>query len=212
MPPFRLNQDIGCCVGCGLTNELASSPKPVGLPLSATIPDPLTWAKLQVYAPAQVLDPWPDTYYPDGTEGTSVLAGLQVVRKILRLIDGFEWATTIDDIARGVGYRGPCVIGVSWSEDMFEPDSGGFIHPTGPYAGGHCCLIFGVKINKTASGAVDWDRSFFKILNSWGPHWGVGGTCYMSFTDTAQLLAWGGEFAFVTGRRLTAGPPLAEVA
>jgi hypothetical protein len=136
-------------------------------------------------------------------EGTSVLAGAQVV-KAAGYIHEYRWALTIEDLVTAVGYHGPAVIGVDWYEGMFATDADGFIHPTGRLMGGHCVCIVGVKAVRGADGKLDPLRSYFLIHNSWGAAWGiedhdVGGRCKLTVAE--MLVLWpGGDFVIPIGR------------
>jgi hypothetical protein len=164
-------------VGFGITHELIARPTPVqGLTND--------YAR-NVYKEAQKIDEWDGEDY----EGTSVLAGMKVVKN-LGWIDEFRWSFGLQELILGVGYNGPAVMGLNWYSDMFAPDEKGFIHASGSLQGGHCILCRGVSIK--------YKR--FTLHNSWGSDWGKNGDCFISFDDMDKLLKDQGEAAFFVGR------------
>lgn len=188
MPPGTpiLDQgNEGACVGFGVTNELLYYPVPVRK-LDAT------FAREKIYWVAQRDDPWPGGSYEGASpryEGTSVLYGIKAAAD-LGYYTEYRWAVSEKDMALGVGYVGPAIIGVDWYEGMYEPDSSGFIHPTGDKVGGHCTLIVGINVRD----------GYYYLHNSWGPSWGDHGRCKISRDDMAKLINDDGEVCIITGR------------
>jgi hypothetical protein len=181
----------GACVGFGTTNELLWNPVPVPK-LDAT------FAREKIYWVAQEDDPWPGGSYPGASpryEGTSVLYGVKAAAD-LGYYTEYRWATTEPEMALAVGHLGPAIIGVDWYEGMFQPDTKGFIHPTGDKAGGHCTLIIG----------VDVQGGYYTLHNSWGASWGDNGNCKVKRKDMAKLIADNGEVCVITGRTLPPPP------
>lgn len=187
----------GACVGFGVTHELIFYPVPIrGLDNG--------FAREKIYWVAQEADPWPGGSYPNASpvyEGTSVLYGVKAAAD-LGYYKQYSWATSEKELALGVGYLGPAIIGVDWYEGMFEPDSNGFIHASGDKAGGHCCLIIGVNVKS----------GYYTIRNSWGSGWGDGGNAKISRTDMASLMDDNGEACIVTQRTVPAPPKKAVAA
>jgi hypothetical protein len=175
----------GACVGFGISHELAARPAEVtGLTN--------TFAREAVYWEAQKIDEWPGGAYPGAQpkyEGTSVLAGVKIAQK-KGFFDSYYWGFSLNDLALGVGYRGPAVLGLPWLEGMFDTDSKGYIHATGEEAGGHCILCRAVNVRE----------NYFMLRNSWGRDWGANGDCKISFDDMKKLLANGGESVFFLNR------------
>lgn len=166
-----LDQGVeGACVGFAWAHEAAARPDE-----QPNITD--TVARL-IYQEAQRLDPWEGEDY----EGTSVLAGAKVLQR-MGLIRQYRWAFTTLDALTVISRHGPAVIGVNWYEGMFEPDSGGFIRPTGLVLGGHAILVNGVNVK----------RQTVTLHNSWGQGWGVNGEAKMSWSDFDWLLQQQGE-------------------
>lgn len=173
--PVRLDQGReGACVGFGWAHELAG--RPVQVP---GVNGPMARS---IYHDAQRIDPWEGGDYEGAEpryEGTSVLAGAQVV-KARGFIGEYRWCTSGDDLRLAVGYKGPCVIGVDWYEGMLTSTPSGYIHPTGAVLGGHCLIVDAVK--------VTGGSGYFSLLNSWGADWGVNGRCRISFADFEKLI------------------------
>lgn len=151
----------GACVGFSMTHELIARPAVVTKGMTPT------FAKEKVYWEAQKIDPWQGGSYPGASpfyEGTSVLAGIQVLQK-LGYITEYRWAFGLDDLVLAVGHCGPAVLGIPWYDGMFNMAPCGYVHVTGQVAGGHAILCNGVNVkNKT-----------FNLHNSWGTSWGRGG-------------------------------------
>ncbi len=179
----------GACVGFGVTHELLFYPVPIRGVDAA-------FAREKIYWVAQEADPWPGGSYPGASpvyEGTSVLYGVKAAAD-LGYYKEYRWATSEAELALGVGYLGPAIIGVDWYEGMFDPDSSGFIRPTGDKAGGHCCLIIGINVKS----------GYYTIRNSWGPTWGDSGNCKIKREDMAKLIGDNGEACIVTQRTVPA--------
>lgn len=157
------------CVGHAMAHELIARP---------VIVDASTVDPFAIYHAAQEVDQWEGTAY----DGTSVLAGAKVLRAQGHY-SSYLWAQSETDIALAVGYHGPVVMGTTWTQDMFNPDRSGFIHPTGPVAGGHAYLVHSVNIR----------LGYYRIWNSWGQGWNVDGTAKIRRQDLAMLLADDGE-------------------
>ena len=175
----------GACVGYGISHELASRPSEV---------QDLTnsYAKEQIYWEAQKIDPWEGGAYPGNSsfyEGTSVLAGVKIAQK-LGWFDEYRWAFSLEDLQLGVGHNGPAVMGLAWYQGMYQPDSKGYIKPTGKKVGGHCLLCNAISVKKER----------FTLHNSWGKSWGKNGECYISFDDMDKLLKQRGEAVFFQHR------------
>lgn len=199
----QLNTDG--CVGFSFAQELIARPQEV---------TGVNWAFAHdsIYHAAQHRDPWAGCYLGDkcpiskssgGYGGTSILAGAQVCQN-LGFYESYHWALTTEELARGVAYFGPAVIGVNWYDGMFTLDVDGFIRPTGGLAGGHAILVHAVKIVykswwkwwERTWRDVDWDKSYLVVHNSWGRTWGRNGRAKISFRDMDRLLAESGDACF----------------
>lgn len=176
----------GSCVGHAWAHELAARPAEV-----TGVDHP--YARERIYWPAQQLDEWAGGAYPGAApqyEGTSVLAGAKVVAGLGAMAE-YRWAFSLHELAMGVGYRGPAVLGVNWYEGMFRPDSAGHVWPSGAVAGGHAILCRAVSVRHRT----------FTLRNSWGPGWGQGGDCLVTWDVMERLLGEQGEACIPVGRR-----------
>ena len=195
--PIWLDQGSeGACVGFGCAHEAAARPVEV----SGLTND---YARTRVYWEAQKIDPWSGGAYPGANpfyEGTSVLAGVQIMQRI-GFYSEYHWALTLEQLVVGVGYTGPAILGLDWYEGMFDTDENGWIRAEGFLAGGHCILAIGVRcvwpkgVAKTFAN-LDLDRSYILLHNSWGRSWGVDGRAKISLRDMDRLLNANGEACF----------------
>lgn len=189
----------GACVGFAFAHDLAARPVSVeGLDNE--------YAR-QVYFEAQKIDYWAGGAYPGASpfyEGTSVLAGAKICKRE-GFFNSYYWGLTIDEIAKGIAYFGPCVLGIDWYSGMSDTDPDGFIAPIGSPVGGHAILAHAIKIEyKSTWGGwwnrtwadVDWDKSYITLHNSWGPHWGENGRARLRLRDLAHLMLNQGEACF----------------
>jgi hypothetical protein len=175
----------GACVGFSRAHEIAARPR-----VSAAT-EPLAH---RIYRRAQQLDEWAGEAY----SGSSVLGGVKAAQE-LGYVTEFRWAFGVDDLALGVSYRGPAVLGVNWYEGMYAPGPDGFLRVTGRQTGGHAILCRGYSLRRDA----------FLLHNSWGRSWGWQGCAWLSRADMDRLLREDGEACFSTG---PAGVPLREAA
>jgi hypothetical protein len=171
----------GACAGFGTAHLLLSAPNYVTSPRIDN-----TFAREQLYWPAQRIDPWPGGEYPKASPkyaGTAVLCVMKVAQKA-GLIKDYRWIFTLEDLILTIGNDRPVGIGSAWYDTMSEPDKDGFISPrNGKKVGGHFYMGVG----------VDPYKHFVTILNSWGDGWGDDGTAKMTFDSLAFLMRGGSE-------------------
>lgn len=177
----------GSCVGHGIAHELLATP-------AAADPAVVThsYATQKIYWGAQKIDPWPGGDYPlafPRYEGTDVLSGLKTA-VALGWCDEYRWSFSLNDLVLGIGYNGPAVLGLVWTDGMMLPDVHGVIEPTGKTAGGHCVCAAG----------VDLADEYFWIAQSWGRDHGVNGWVKIRFDAMEKLLKNDGEAAFFLRR------------
>lgn len=189
----------GACVGFSFAHELAARPQEVTGLTDA-------YAREHIYFEAQKIDPWEGGAYAGAKpfyEGTSVLAGAQINTRN-GFYESYHWALSTEEVARGLAYFGPCVLGVDWYEGMYNTDSKGYIHPYGNIVGGHAILAHAIKIvykswwswRARTWADVDWDRSYVTLWNSWSDDWGVKGTARLTLRDLEHLLLSNGDACF----------------
>lgn len=177
-PGDHQNQlDTNGCVGFSTYQYQASEPITKEPMLSA----------LQIYAEARKNDEFPG----EGDEGTSVRAGLEVL-KAHRIISAYYWAEGAADAIEYMLRKpseggGPLVLGIRWTDSMFNPDANGFVKPAGRTGGGHAIFCY----------AAHWKGKYVTLRNSWGKEWGKKGDCRLAFTDLDRLLQEGGVAAGV---------------
>lgn len=168
-----LNQlDLGSCTGHALVDCLMTRPNYRGT-AKLTHDD-----ALRAYSRATELDPFDGAYPPidTGSDGIDVCkAGVE-----------FGWITAYDhafgiDHLLGSLMLGPVMVGTDWREAMFSPDTRGRLTVAGDVVGGHEYVIT-AKVG-----------SWLRLLNSWGPGWGVSGYAWIKVSDLAALLDAGGD-------------------
>lgn len=112
-----------------------------------------------------------------GEEGSSIRGGANLLLK-QKLIKGYYWANTTDELANYVINFGPSVVGISWYRGMMQPSrETGIISPTGDYVGEHAVLVDGINLK---SGVV-------RVKNSWGKDWGLEGYGYLDLGEFDSL-------------------------
>lgn len=164
----RLNQgSLGSCTGNALVDFLMSRPT---YKRNRRLAEP---DAVRAYSRATVIDPFEGAYPPidTGSDGISVCqAGVE-----FGWLTGYDHAFGIDHLL-GVLALGPAMVGTTWLEQMFYPDSRGRLTVSGEVAGGHEYLVDGKH--------GEWLR----IMNSWGSNWSVNGYAWIRIADMARLL------------------------
>jgi hypothetical protein len=164
------------CVGYSGRNLLAAMPTPIRTktPTGPTI-----------YRGAQRYDGIPGRH--DGSDDHGSMKYLQT----RGLISAYYWPANADEARDYVWWMGPVLFGTSWTNDMFDPDSRGFVHPTGAVAGGHeyCAIGF------------DADLDAYICYQTWG-QWGTvpnePGWFYVARRDAESLRAEQGDICAPT--------------
>jgi hypothetical protein len=133
---------------------------------------------LMLYSAATALDGAPGEYPPDdtGSDGLSVCKAA----KQRGLIGSYTHAFGFDH-AQAALQLSPTLWGINWHEDMFNPDSKGFVHPTGAVAGGHEIVC------------VRDSGTYLEFINSWSRSWGLNGRFRLTYDDARMLLAADGD-------------------
>lgn len=119
---------------------------------------------------------------PEG--GTSMRAMCQAGRQF-GMLKAFYSTPSVLTVVRYVRRFGPLVVGTEWTEQMFDPDSLGFVQPVGAVAGGHAyCLLWHTR---TTDAEVSNDDVLL-YQNSWNDSWGDHGFFRMRLGDFRALL------------------------
>lgn len=166
---------VGSCTGNATAQALNTDPL---MPTSRRLLDEHDAVALYSWATAH--DPYPGVYPPKdtGSDGLSVAKAA----KHLGLISSYQHAFGLDHVLGALVLR-PLIVGVPWFSGMFTPDPDGTLHLTGNVVGAHEFLLFG----------IDVERQVVKMLNSWGPGWGVNGVGLIAWNDLGSLLARKGD-------------------
>jgi hypothetical protein len=153
------------CVGHAWSGSLRAAP--IMERKGRDLPSPF-----KIYKGAQDNDEWPGNNY----EGTSVRGGAKYLRKV-GLLKSYHWIYSMDVLVETLNNVGPVVIGIDWFEGMFRT-RGGFVSPTGKWAGGHAFYV------------NDYTpvRDAFSCLNSWGAEWGEKGRFFIDRKDMNYLV------------------------
>lgn len=194
-----LNQGAeGACVGHAFAHDAAARP---------VVRAVRSVDAFGLYRYAQSIDG-----FPDGEEGTSVIAGAKAYVHG-GFATGYRWAFGLADTILGLGYAGPAVLGIGWRTAMFTPAADGFVNVAGVVEGGHAILarqlhlVWGTKTTPEQKREADWlervdlARSWVRLHNSWGGTWGQSGTCLVSLEGLQKLIEDDGEVCFPVGRQ-----------
>lgn len=122
-----------------------------------------------------------DCKVEDGEPGQENGSSVHSLAKVLQTkgrLTAYAWATTTKEMIDWVTTKGPIVIGIDWTNDMFTPDANNYIAPTGGLAGGHCLNVDGYHPDEDA----------FDLLNSWGSSWAQNGHVKIKASDMQKLL------------------------
>lgn len=177
--PIMDQGDLGSCTGHAGTAALAGDAFWSASKDAIGPGDPHAYA-VHLYADATVIDPWPGSYTPDdtGSDGLSIAKVLQS----RGLISGYTHATSLEATLTALAER-PVIVGTSWLNGMYDPDSAGKLTVSGAVAGGH----------EYALDELDVEHQRVWMRNSWSDTWGQGGRAWLAWDDLAKLLADDGD-------------------
>lgn len=194
--------DLGSCTGNAGIGALGTDPlyaslrESVGAQVGSVVTTGVysldEAGAVALYSAATRLDDAPGSYPPDdtGSDGLSVAKALKAAGEIA----GYQHTFSLTDALLALGQT-PVITGVSWYEQMFQPDPDGRLHIGGQVAGGHEFVL----------DEIDADLERVWLTNSWGAGWGLGGRAYLSFDDFGTLLSRQGDVTVFTP--LTAPAP-----
>lgn len=165
----------GACTGFALQNVRALGPN------RAT--DATNELARKTYEEARRQDEW----YGEDYEGSSVNGAMKAAR-LFGWISSWHWALSLAEVDHALSYVGAVEVGSPWYSGMINPNSEGFLCPTGEVIGGHAYTISGR--NKRPDGRVR-----YRVENSWGKDWGLSGAAFIWAEDLLRLKEEGGEFA-----------------
>lgn len=116
-------------------------------------------------------------------ENGSTSRSLAKTLKSAGRLNTYAFAATIDEAIQWIMTNGPVLFGTDWYTGMFEPNSRGFVEPTGNIEGGHMYLAIGYNPL----------TEVIEYLNSWSDMWGLDGRFYMHKRDAVKVFANQGE-------------------
>lgn len=187
----------GTCVAHAWAGWLYGAPL---MTKPASVPTPYN-----LYRAIVAIDEWDDNDFeataPDNQlqSGTSVRAGVQLLRSRGH-VQNFLWAETTEDVrAWHLAGLGGVVLGTWWTEGMLDPDRDGVLHYTGDAVGGHAYKTSGWTDTLKYKGRT---QRAARILNSWGDTWGENGRAWILEEDLARLIADQGECCAATEQRV----------
>jgi hypothetical protein len=122
----------------------------------------------------------------DGEPRAENGSDIRTVAKVLvdnKIIEGYAFAKTIEEVKWWLLNKGCMIVGTDWYEGMTNLDSSNICLLTGKIEGGHAYLLTEYTEN-----------NLIGIQNSWGSGWGNNGKAYIKASDFEKLLTrWGGE-------------------
>lgn len=169
--------NLGSCTGNAATGMLGCEPFYSQLPAGHPTLDEAF--AVQMYSQATQLDSDPDNYPPTDTGSD----GLSVCKAAVNdgYAKGYVHATSLAGCYTMIA-QGPFIIGVNWYSGMDNPDAQGNVSVSGQIRGGHEVCV----VAREADGR-------WKVRNSWGTSWGVGGYFWLTDAQLTRLLAEQGD-------------------
>lgn len=155
---------------------------------------------VRVYSLATELDTFDGAYPPDDT-GSSGLGAAKALVK-LGLAASYTHAFSLDALKSAL-QTGPVMVGTVWLNSMFDPTGAGnlIVDRRSGVAGGHEYVI----------SAYDQKSNTFRMDNSWGPSWGVGGSAWLLEVDVQWLLSQDGDITVPSPPPSPTPPPVPAV-
>lgn len=120
--------------------------------------------------------------------GSSARAAAEALKK-LGIIKSYLHAESVEDIrAWHLAGFGGLMLGTTWYDHMFDPDTDGFVSPTGSVAGGHSYASCGWNDHVSHNGKTV--RAML-CQNNWSKSWGLKGFFWMEESTLEKLFADG---------------------
>lgn len=129
------------------------------------------------YYSCKVIDGEPNQ--ENGSDSRSLAKTLKSAGRL----NTYAFAANVDEIIQWLMTKGPVLVGTDWYTGMFNPNSRGFVEPTGNIEGGHMYLAIGYNPL----------TEVIEYLNSWSNAWGINGRFYMHKRDAVKVFANQGE-------------------
>jgi len=164
---------LGSCTGNAAVGMAATEPFGYGAEASDAL-------AVRCYSEATHIDRIRGVYPPTDT-GSSGLAVMKVL-KAWGWIQSYSHAFGLDHLLAALVKR-PLIIGISWLRGCDTPDRHGIIRWQGESRGGH----------ELVADEIDVARRLVGLQNSWTTKWGIGGRCYIPWTDLGAALADHGD-------------------
>jgi hypothetical protein len=142
---------------------------------------------LALYSLATRLDNIPGEYPPTDTGSSGNAVAKAGVR--LGYLTSWNHAFGFDQLLIALQTQ-PVIVGTEWTDAMEDPNSRGYIRPSGSVVGGHEYVVLGADVT----------YQYVTILNSWSDGWGVRGRAKIRFADFRTLLANQGDVTVPIGR------------
>jgi hypothetical protein len=129
----------------------------------------------------------PDAEYPYENSDQQILAPVpsNLVHDKDWLVHSFAAVPhSVDGLRVALYKHGPIVIGINFPESWITPGPDGMLSAdVGTIAGGHCMNIV------TDGGAKTGEKpGYFRLRNSWGTSWGLGGYAWVPFETLIKVL------------------------
>lgn len=199
--PIFDQQSLGSCTGNAAAGLIATDSKArTGLTSVAVNGSVLPVDEdlaVQLYELATRLDDIKGSYPPDDT-GSSGLGAAKALRK-LGLASGYTHAFSLAALKSAL-QNGPVMVGTVWLESMFDADPAtGFVKVDrrSRVAGGHEYVL----------SAYNAAAEAFRIDNSWGESWGLGGSAWLDESDVQWLLSQQGDVTVPVWAEAPSPPP-----
>lgn len=170
----------GACVGHGVINACSAARMKIHLPAPQT-------TAFGMYYGSRYIDERPGESY----EGTSVNAGCQLA-VTMGFASGYRWCFGAEEVAQTILEKSPVIIGIYWTDAMYETLPNGKVVDGGNIVGGHCICVTGFWRSHPIFG-----EPMFKWRQTWGKSYGLNGDGYVPYGVMDRALQNEGEAAIL---------------